>query len=102
MPAMNTSERSLATKLNGLGKGQMAHGRQFEIFPPEQIAIQDEEGGEHHAGEECQRQHGEVDEEGREQRIAAPDRAKRATVTDVPEAPEDRSRVPPHPAILSR
>jgi len=42
----------------------MAHGRQFEIFPPEQVAIQDDEGGEPHTSEERQRQHGEVDEEG--------------------------------------
>jgi hypothetical protein len=43
----------------------MAQCGQFKIFPPEQIVIQDEEGGEPYTGEERQRQHGEVDEEGR-------------------------------------
>ena len=55
-------ERSLAAKLHGLGKRQVAHGRQFEIFPPEQIAIQDEERGEPDPGEERQRQDGEIDD----------------------------------------
>ena len=64
MPAMNTSKDCWRRSSNGLAKRQMAHGRQFEIFPPQQIAIKDEESGEPNTGKECQRQHGEVDEEG--------------------------------------
>ena len=64
MPAMNTSKdrwRRGSTAWDN-GRWRIAASSKYSRF--EQIAIQDEEGGEPYTGEERQRQHGEVDEEG--------------------------------------